>query len=249
MIDRTTRWPETTPIADCTADTVVDAFFNTWISRYGSPTTITTDRGAQFESALFDALVKLIGSRRIRTTAYHPQSNGMIERWHRSLKSAIKCHETQNWVDTLLMVLLGLRASYKEDIQTSAAELVYGNTLKLSGEYFTYEDPIEYPQIFVEKLRERIRQVRRPTRAYHAKIKTFIHKDLEDATHVIDYKKRPEEINTDRLKSAFTESERKELPPPEGGDHQQPGTSDALPSQRDGRSERRIQFATRTANH
>ncbi|GAB1868682.1 RNA-directed DNA polymerase [Camponotus japonicus] len=94
MIDRTTRWPEATPIADTSADTVTDAFFNTWIARFGAPYMITTDRGAQFESAIFEAMVKLIGSRRIRTTAYHPQANGMVERWHRSLKAAIMCHGT-----------------------------------------------------------------------------------------------------------------------------------------------------------
>jgi len=55
------------------------------------------------------------------------------------------------------MILLGLRVSYKEDIQTSASELVYGTTLKLPGEYFTLEDPIGCPQTFVEKLRERMR--------------------------------------------------------------------------------------------
>jgi len=182
MIDRTTRWPEATPILDCTADTIITAFFNIWISKYGTPAIITTDRGAQFESALFEPLV-LIGSRRIRTTAYHLQSNGMVERWHRLLKSAIKCHQTQNWAEVLPMILLGLRASYKEDIQVSTAELVYTTILKLPGKYFTFEDPIGCLQTFVEKLRERMRQVRSIT-AHHIKHKTFIHKDLKDATHV-----------------------------------------------------------------
>lgn len=191
IIDRTTRWPEATPIVDITADTITTAFFSTWISRYGAPAIITTDRGAQFESAVFDSLVKLIGSRRIRTTAYHPQANGMVERWHRSLKSAIKCHETQNWAEVLPMILLGLRASYKEDIQASAAELVFGTNLKLPGEYFTFEDPIGCPQMFAEKLRERMRQVRGSATAHHIKTKTFIHKDLENATHVFIRVDRP----------------------------------------------------------
>lgn len=85
IIDRTTRWPEAIPIPDCTAETITIAFFNVWIARYGAPATITTDRGAQFESTIFDALIKLIGSNRIKTTTYHPQSNGIIERWHRTL--------------------------------------------------------------------------------------------------------------------------------------------------------------------
>lgn len=108
MIDRSTRWPEATPILDTSADTIVNAFFAAWVARFGAPAVITTDRGAQFESLLFQALMKLIGSQRIRTTAYQPQSNGMVERWQRSLKSAIKRYNTSNWVDIFPMVLLGL---------------------------------------------------------------------------------------------------------------------------------------------
>lgn len=141
MMDRYTRWPEAVPIADTSANTIATAFFTTWIARFGSPAVITTDRGSQFESLVFEALTKLIGSRQIHTTAYHPQANGMIEGWHRSLKTAIKCHETQNWIEALPVVLLGLRTSYKEYIKASTAEMVYDTTLKLPGEYFAAEEP------------------------------------------------------------------------------------------------------------
>ncbi|KAG8173698.1 hypothetical protein JTE90_007487 [Oedothorax gibbosus] len=43
----------------------------------------------------------LLGVRRIRTTSYHPISNGLVERMHRQLKAAIKCHATDRWTDTL----------------------------------------------------------------------------------------------------------------------------------------------------
>lgn len=108
---------------------MVKAFYNGWVSRFGAPATITTDCGSQFESVLFEALVNMLGAQRMRTTAYHPASNGIVERWHRSLKSAIKSHETDDWVDIPPTVLLGLRSSYKEDIGATAAELTYGMTL------------------------------------------------------------------------------------------------------------------------
>lgn len=88
-------------------------------------------------------------------------------------------------------VLFGLRASYKEDIKTSAVEMVYGTTLKLPGEYFAAEDPIDCPQIFVEELRERMRQIRPTPTAHHARHKVFIHKELEDCTHVFIRVERP----------------------------------------------------------
>ena len=86
----------------------MSAIISTWVSCYGAPVTITTDRGSQFESALSQAMLNLISFERIRTTAYHPASNGTIERWHRSMKAALMCHENAEWADTLSIVLFGL---------------------------------------------------------------------------------------------------------------------------------------------
>lgn len=101
MIDRFTRWPEAVSIEDTTVDTVAKTFFTHWISRFGSPRLITTDQGTQFEAQFFSALASLVGTERYRTTAYHPESNGIIERWHRSLKTALTCHGSENWIDVL----------------------------------------------------------------------------------------------------------------------------------------------------
>lgn len=59
LIDRFSRWLEAIPLKSIDANTVCRAFFNGWISRFGSPETLTTDRGSQFESQLFSALLKL----------------------------------------------------------------------------------------------------------------------------------------------------------------------------------------------
>ena len=135
-VDRFTRWPEAIPIVDIRAETVADAFFSGWIARYGTPATITTDRGAQFESKLWDNLCNQFGIIQNRTTSYHPQSNGMVERFHRQLKAAIMAHESPNpWTITLPAVLLGVCSAVKERLGRSAAEMIYGTTLRLPGDF------------------------------------------------------------------------------------------------------------------
>ncbi|XP_035227064.1 uncharacterized protein LOC118199339 [Stegodyphus dumicola] len=117
------------------ADTVAKTFFSVWISRFGVPEYVTTDQGRQFESQLFTALTKFLGTKKIRTSPYHPNSNGLVERFHRSLKQAIRCHTAIHWVDVLPTVLLGLRTAIKEDLGSSSAEMVYGTNLRLPGDF------------------------------------------------------------------------------------------------------------------
>lgn len=140
IIDRFSRWPEAIPLREITAKTVSQAFYDNWIARFGAPRILTTDQGAQFESQLFTALLSLAGCKRIRTTAYHPAANGIIERWHRSLKAAIMCHETPDWISVLSTVLLGLRTHVRIDTGASPAEYVYRTTLRVPGEFFLYGD-------------------------------------------------------------------------------------------------------------
>lgn len=85
-----------------------------------NPATVITDRGSQFESELWRRMLIFWGTTRNRTTSYHPQSNGMVERFHRHLKDALKSQlHPYKWVDSLPLVLLGIRAAVKEDLQCS----------------------------------------------------------------------------------------------------------------------------------
>jgi hypothetical protein len=135
VIDRSSRWIEAIPMASTSAQACADAVIGGWVARFGIPDLITSDRGPQFTSAVWTALCQKLGIRHILTTAYHPQSNGMVERFHRQLKEALRSSECgTNWAAHLPWVLMGLWAAPKDDSGISSAELVYGQELRLPGQ-------------------------------------------------------------------------------------------------------------------
>ncbi|CAB3381626.1 Hypothetical predicted protein [Cloeon dipterum] len=134
IVDRFSRWMECIPLENMTAETVVRTIYNEWIPRYGCPQTIVTDQSRQFESEIFKIFASSFGIHLNRTTAYHPQCNGLVERLHRTLKTALMCHDADSWTEVLPMVLLGLRTQFKEVLQASAAEVLYGEPLRIPGE-------------------------------------------------------------------------------------------------------------------
>uniref|UniRef100_A0ABD2VSY0 Integrase catalytic domain-containing protein n=1 Tax=Trichogramma kaykai TaxID=54128 RepID=A0ABD2VSY0_9HYME len=186
IIDRFSRWPEAIPLRDSTAHTVVQAIFDHWISRFGVPSILTSDQGRQFEYDVFKEFTQLFGIKRIRTTAYHPASNGMVERWHRDLKAALMCRtHTQDWVTSLSTVLLGLRTRIILPEDISPAEMLYGIALCIPGDFIgeINRDDNElntFKTTFVQHM-----QNLKPIEATaKSKIKPFYFKDLESCTHV-----------------------------------------------------------------
>ncbi|KAK4327098.1 hypothetical protein Pmani_002410 [Petrolisthes manimaculis] len=107
-------------------------FLHAWVANFGPPSIIVTDQGTQFTSRAWHDLLRLLGTSHSKTTAYHPCSNGMVERLHRRLKEAFRA--IQQWADALPLILLTIRETVKEDLHYSPAELVYGEDLRLPGQ-------------------------------------------------------------------------------------------------------------------
>jgi hypothetical protein len=108
----------------------------------------------------------------------------MIKRLHRQLKAVFMCNANEHWAKALLLVLLGIRSAWKEDLKASSAELVYGSPLRLPGESFApspakrtdVPDFVSQPRVHIGKLR--------PVPASQHVCHPFIFKDLATASHV-----------------------------------------------------------------
>lgn len=184
MVDRATRWPEAIPLEDITAATISEAFYVHWIARFGTPARISTDQGRQFEAEIFQRLTQLLGIDKKRTTAYHPQANGCVERWHRSLKAAIMAHlDNDRWTQILPSVLLGLRSALREDMGASVAEGLYGQPLRLPGEFFEDTPVHQEPTVALQLLKQDLAQFK-PAETRTTNRNVFLHKDLQNCSHV-----------------------------------------------------------------
>jgi hypothetical protein len=136
MVDCTTRWPEVVPLSSTTAADCAQALLTGWIQRFGVPSTITSDCGPQFTSAVWAALCSLLNINRSTTTAYHQQSNGIVERFHRRLKDALRARAVgADWMKHLPWVLLGIRSAWRDDSTFSPADAVYSSQPLLPRQY------------------------------------------------------------------------------------------------------------------
>ena len=116
IINCTTRWVEAVPLSATSTTDCAQALFKGWITRFGVPAVLTSDRGAQFTSDVCRAMCDLLGVDHVTTTAYHSEGNGMVERFHRSLKATLlaRC-SGGDWADQLPWVLLGLHTAPREE--------------------------------------------------------------------------------------------------------------------------------------
>ncbi len=187
IVDRFTRWPEAIPLPNAEAITCARALLHNWIARFGVPDSIVSDQGRQFTSTLWRELHQVLGVQHNTTTAYHPQANGIVERFHRSLKASLKARlDGPRWVDELPVVLLGIRSTWKESSDASPAQLVYGTNVRLPGDFLP--PPVHGQQVpnvtFVRELQENLQKLSPPPPAWNGESRSYIPRDLQTSDEV-----------------------------------------------------------------
>ncbi len=133
-VDHFTKWAEAWPIPDQEAKTVARVLVDQFISRHGTPHSIHTDQGRNFESKLFKELCKLLGVRKTRTCSFNPKANGTVEQLNHTVKSLITAYIGENqhtWDNDLYLLMMAYRSTPHASSGLSPNEMVYGRQIHM----------------------------------------------------------------------------------------------------------------------
>ena len=168
LSDYFTRWPEAYPLPNQEASTVAEVLVKEFISRFGVPKEIHSDQGRNFESELFQGMCKLLGAHKTRTTPLHPQSDGLVERYNRTLVTQLAMYVDDNqkdWDEHIPLLLLAYRSAIQESMQSTPAKLMLGRELRLPVDILYSRPEQDPPQVpYNDMLKERMDRIYEFTR-------------------------------------------------------------------------------------
>uniref|UniRef100_A0A8C1PIS4 Integrase catalytic domain-containing protein n=1 Tax=Cyprinus carpio TaxID=7962 RepID=A0A8C1PIS4_CYPCA len=126
----TTRFPEVVPLCTITARTISKALVK-FFTVFGLPKVVQSDQGTNFTSCMFSQVLKRLHIKHVFSSAYHPESQGTLERFHQTLKSMLRayCFELErDWEEGIPWLLFASREVVQESLGFSPADLVFGHT-------------------------------------------------------------------------------------------------------------------------
>ena len=134
------EWPEAISLQSTTAEECAKVLLWSWILTFGVPSVITSDHRVQFTRSILINLCRFLGIIHSPTTSFHPQSNGLVERFHHCIKVSLRAWLSgRGWFSHLPLALLGLRSVSREGSAISASEALFGS---LPGDFL---DTLELP--------------------------------------------------------------------------------------------------------
>ena len=142
VTDAFSKWTEAFGIPDQTAKTTASCILREMICRYGCPLDIHSDQGRNYESNIFRNLCKLLGIRKTRSSARHPQGNGQVERFNRTLIKMIRAYieeDQTDWDLYLHCLTAAYRATSHESTNFTPNMLMLGREVRLPGEIITQQ--------------------------------------------------------------------------------------------------------------
>ena len=158
-----TRFPEAIPLKSIKTNTILKALIK-FFTLFGLPKSIQSDQGTNFMAHAFQQVMNQLGIKQYKSSAYHPESQGALERFHQTLKTMIKMYCIENskdWDEGVHLLLFAVRESVQESLGFSPFELVFGHAVRgpllLLKEKWLDEDPekisvLKYVATFKDRL-------------------------------------------------------------------------------------------------
>ncbi|CAI5665466.1 unnamed protein product [Oreochromis niloticus] len=166
-MDYFTKWPEAYAVPDQSASTTAEKLVEEMFTRFGVPAELHSDQGRNFESKVFGEICRRLGVEKTRTTPLHPQSDGLVERFNRTLATQLAIltsRHQRDWDRHLPLVLWSYRTAVQESSQCTPAALMFGRELRTPVD-LVFGSPPE-PEIdgrpemdYYRRLRERLQVV------------------------------------------------------------------------------------------
>ena len=160
-----TKYCIAVPLPNITAATVAEAFVSNWISYFGVPFELHTDKASYFQGKVFTEVCKILGLDKTRTTSFRPMSDGFVERVNQSLNNMLNCvivDSPFNWDLLIKMCVLAYNSSTQESTGETPAMLMLGREVKLPVDlvlpYIGCKDSQNIPE-YVLNLQSRLEKV------------------------------------------------------------------------------------------
>ena len=162
ITDYYTRWVVAVAVPDCSAQTTAETLFNEYICKYGVPATILSDQGTHFHNQLMKAMSNLVGYDHKYSTTYHPQSNGMVERFNATFVPQIaklQDKEYNNWDEFLLPVVFAYNTGVHSTTEYSPFQLLYGREPRLPADERKLSFEFHKPNDYYEQLKKSMKLI------------------------------------------------------------------------------------------
>jgi hypothetical protein len=178
-----TRFPEAVPLRNIKAPTISKALVK-FFTLFGLPKTVQSDQGSNFMSGVFQQVMHELQISQVRSSAYHPESQGALERFHQTLKTMLRSYcldHQKDWDEGVPVVLFAARESVQESLGFSPFEMVFGHSvrgpLKILKEKFLGGEPtvplLDYVSAFKERFHSTCEKAHENLRQAQANMKHY----------------------------------------------------------------------------